>query len=437
MIIRVVNVAFLFLSAFFLVAPVPGGEDKPLFNGTDLSGWVNVIGASESWTVNSNSISAAGIPRSVLRTDQQYENYILEFEYKKPMSYGRAGILIHSDALPAKGSPWPRGINIQFWGSGNGLIEPAGGASIQAVKNPPLQKVDGDSTGGGPPSAGEGWHHIRVESSDGTVTLRVDGTPAAMGLYASLRKGYIALKADGSQIQFRNIRIRELPASDLSSEQVANKDRGFVSLYNGRDVGKHWELLPGHRGHWTAEDWLINYDGKSEEERKSLWSKEEYGDFILMADMKFTGHPEMAESPVVLPTGDNLKNEDGSNKMVVVPYAGDTGIYVRGSSKNQVNMGNRFIGSGEIYGYRADRDMPREVRQALVPRVNADAPPGEWNRYVITMKGDRIGIVLNGRVVIDDARLPGIAPRGKIALQDDHGSGNRFVFGNVYIKELE
>ncbi|WP_410724068.1 family 16 glycoside hydrolase, partial [Burkholderia sp. SIMBA_024] len=82
-------------------------------------------------------------------------------------------------------------------------------------------------------------------------------------------------------------------------------------------------------------------------------------------------------------------------------------MYVRGSSKNQVNMGNRFIGSGEIYGYRADRDMPREVRQALIPRVNADAPPGEWNRYRITMKGDRITVVLNGRVVIDDARLPG------------------------------
>lgn len=436
MITRVVNFAFIFLSAF-LIASSPEGKDKPLFNGTDLSGWVNVIGASDSWSAANNSISAAGIPKSVLRTDRQYENYILEFEYKKRMSYGRAGILIHSDALPAKGSPWPRGINIQFWDSGNGLIKPVGEASIQTVNNPPLQKVDGDSSAGGPSSsAGEGWHHVRVKSSDGTVTLRVDGNLTAMGLYASLRKGYIALKSDGSQIQFRNIRIRELSSSDLSSEQVATKDRGFVSLYNGRDIGKHWELLPGHRGHWTAEDWLISYDGESEEERKSLWSKEEYGDFTLMADMKFTGQPEIAESPVVLPTGDNLKNEDGSNKMVVVPYAGDTGIYVRGSSKNQVNMGNRFIGSGEIYGYRTDRDMPREVRQALVPRVNADAPPGEWNRYVITMKGDRITIVLNGTVVIDDARLPGIAPTGKIALQDDHGSGNRFVFGNVYFKEL-
>ncbi|SHE93755.1 protein of unknown function [Fodinibius roseus] len=437
MIIQVVNVACLFLSTLFLVAHSPGDEDKPLFNGTDLSGWINVIGASESWTAARNSISATGIPKGVLRTDRQYENYILEFEYKKPMSHGRAGILIHSDALPAKGSPWPRGINIQFWDSGNGLIEAVGGAGIRTVKNPQLQKADGDSSGGGPPAAGERWHHVRVKSSNGAVTLRVDGKPAAMGLYASLRKGYIALKSDGSQIQFRNIRLRELPAADLASEQVATKDRGFVSLYNGRDVGRHWELLPGHRGHWTGEDWLINYDGGSEEERKSLWSKGKYADFILTADMKFTGRPEMAESPVVLPNGENLKTEDGSNKTVVVPYAGDTGIYVRGSSKNQVNMGNRFIGSGEIYGYRADRDMPREVRQALIPRVNADAPPGEWNRYRITMKGDRITVVLNGTVVIDDARLPGIAPTGKIALQDDHGRGNRFVFGNLYIKELE
>lgn len=437
MIIRFINVAFIFFSVLFLVAGSPDDKGKPLFNGIDLSDWINVIGASDTWAVTDSSISATGTPKSVLRTDRQYENYILEFEYKKPMSYGRAGILIHSDALPAKGSPWPRGINIQFWNSGNGLIQPVGGSEIQTVDDASLPTVDGGSDLKKTSSAGEGWHHVRVKSSGGKVSLWIDGKLTTMGLYASLRKGYIALKSDGSQIQFKNIRIRELASADLSSDQVATSDQGFTSLYNGLDVGEHWELLPGHRGHWTAENWLINYDGESEEERRSLWSKKEYDNFILVADMKFTGKPEMAESPIVLPNGENLKNEDGSNKMVVTPYAGDTGIYVRGSSKNQINMGNRFIGSGEIYGYRADSNMPRKIRQALVPKVKADSPPGEWNRYIISMKGDRISVTLNGTVVIDDAQLPEIAPAGKIALQDDHGSGNRFVFGNLYIKELE
>lgn len=372
MTIRMINAAIVCLSALFLIASSPDREGKPLFNGTDFSGWVNVIGASDTWTVTHGSISAEGIPKGVLRTDKQYENYVLKFEFKKQMSYGRAGILIHSDALPAAGSPWPRGINIQFWESGNGIIKSVGGAIIQTVDCLPKQKNDDIPSGKTFSSSGEGWHHVRVESRNGKVTLQVDGQLSAMGVYSSFRKGYIALKSDGSHIQFRNMHIRELSPSGLTPDQVAKEDQGYTSLYNGLDLREHWELLPGHRGHWTAEDWLINYDGKSEEKRKSLWSKKEYGDFILIADMKFTGEPEMAESPVVLPTGDDMKKEDGSNKMVVVPYAGDTGIYVRGSSKSQINMGNRFIGSGEVYGYRADSDMPPEIRKALVPKVNAD-----------------------------------------------------------------
>lgn len=436
--IQVVKISLVgFLSLISFGTHVPDDGMKPLFNGRDLTGWVNVIGASDTWTVEDNSVRASGIPKSVLRTDRQYENYILEFEYRKPGSMGQAGIIIHADALPAVGKPWPRGINIQFWRSGNGVIQPVGEAKIQAV-SPSQQNMDKpvemDSVTSGNHNE---WHHVRVENRDGMVTLSVGGDLVGRALYSSLRKGYIALKSDGAPVRFRNIAIRELPSSDPSADQVAAGDQGFKSIYNGLDLSEHWDLAPGHRGHWTSEDWLINYDGESEEERKSLWSKKEYDDFILMADMRFTGTAVMAESPVVLPDGNNLKNGDGSDKMVVVPYAGDTGIYVRGSSKNQVNMGNRFIGSGEIYGYRADDNMPGEVRKALVPAINADNPPGEWNRYIITMKKDRISVSLNGQLVIDDALLPDISPSGKIALQDDHATGNRFQFGNIYLKELE
>src|SRR5690625_2373714 len=113
MVVRIVNTSLLFFSLLFWGNYVPDDGVKALFNGNDLSGWVNVIGASDTWTVSNNSINASGVPKSVLRTDKQYENYILEFEYKKPMAFGQAGIIIHGDALPAVGKPWPRGINIQ------------------------------------------------------------------------------------------------------------------------------------------------------------------------------------------------------------------------------------------------------------------------------------------------------------------------------------
>ncbi|MEP7258253.1 MAG: DUF1080 domain-containing protein, partial [Flavitalea sp.] len=119
-----------------------------------------------------------------------------------------------------------------------------------------------------------------------------------------------------------------------------------------------------------------------------------------------------------------------------VPYAGDTGIYLRGESKSQVNIGYRNIGSGEIYGYRVDTTLSESVRAGVTPSVKADKPPAEWNRFIITLKGDRVTIRLNDIEVIHDAQLPGIPAEGRIALQDDHESGNTFEFRNLYIKEL-
>ena len=92
------------------------------------------------------------------------------------------------------------------------------------------------------------------------------------------------------------------------------------------------------------------------------------------------------------------------------------------------------IGSGEVYGYRIDPAQSAEVRAGVTPKVNADNPIGRWNRFVITMRGDRLTVVLNGQTVLDDAQLPGVAARGPIALQH-HGAP--IEFANLYIKRLE
>jgi len=210
---------------------------------------------------------------------------------------------------------------------------------------------------------------------------------------------------------------------------------GYSPLINGNDL-PDWEYKPGHQGHWVARNGVIYYDGNSEEKDKSLWTKKKYKDFILVADVRFPEKPVMAKSPVVLPNGDYALNSDGTEKKVDMPYAGDTGLYLRGNSKSQVNIGNRYIGSGEIYGYRVDRSLPESIRAGVTPKVKADKPLGQWNRFVVTMKGDRVSVSLNGILVVDNAQLPGVPSEGPIALQDDHASGNVFQFANVLIKEL-
>lgn len=200
-------------------------------------------------------------------------------------------------------------------------------------------------------------------------------------------------------------------------------------MYSGVDLAG-WQVEPGQEKHWQAKNWILDFDGKG----KTIWTGQEFGDFVLVCDWRWTAKPVNRQQPVVLPDGESAMDEEGKVKTVEVLDAGDSGIYLRGSSKSQVNIWCWPIGSGEVYGYRTDKKMPLDVRKAVTPTVKADAPLGNWNRFIITMKGDRLNVELNGETVINNARLPGVPERGWIALQS-HGAPIQFA--NLLIKELD
>src|SRR5689334_707704 len=89
-------------------------EFHPLFNGKDLSGWVPVNVAPETFTVRDGVIVSTGKPKGILRTERPYENFILELEYRHMVPKGNAGLFIWSDALPAVGKPFSRSIEVQI-----------------------------------------------------------------------------------------------------------------------------------------------------------------------------------------------------------------------------------------------------------------------------------------------------------------------------------
>jgi hypothetical protein len=92
-----------------------------------------------------------------------------------------------------------------------------------------------------------------------------------------------------------------------------------------------------------------------------------------------------------------------------------------------------------------NQKLPQEIRAAVTPRVKADKPVGEWNEFIIIMNGDRITVLLNQQNVIENAQLPGVPAKGKLALQH-HGGINAdgtykpasalIQFRNITIKEL-
>jgi hypothetical protein len=406
----------------------------PLFNGVDLTGWVNVNCAPETFTVRDRVIVCSGIPKGVMRTVEQYENYILELEWCHLKEGGNAGLFVHSDALTAPGKPFTRSIEIQIMDGNHGDVFAIQGATL-TPENADLEKgwMRSYPTAERNHPAGA-WNHYRVESRDGMLSLAVNGQVVTRAFHTLPRKGYICLESEGSEIHFRNIRIKELPGTDPPMEASGAEDQGFVSLYNGLDL-RGWKQAEGNRGHWQAMDWILDYDGQSdaEGEDKHLWTEKEYGNFVLMVDWC---QPDVAVPeyvPVILPSGDQAKDENGKEITAAVLDAGDSGIYLRGTSKCQINIWNWPVGSGEIWGYRTDMDMPAAVRRAATPILCADHKPGEWNRFIITAIEDRITVELNGKTVINAAQLPGVPRKGPIALQHH---GDHIQFANIYIKEL-
>jgi hypothetical protein len=218
---------------------------------------------------------------------------------------------------------------------------------------------------------------------------------------------------------------------------------GFVSLFNGRDLSG-WKAPEGDNGHWKVINGVIDYDARSEAPGdKNLWSQKEYKDFVLRIDWRIKETTGLYPVPTVLPDGTHKKGPDGKYIITPTPNA-DSGIYLRGTSNAQLNIWCWPSGSGEVYGYRMDTKMPPAVRAGVTPKVKADKPVGEWNTFEITMKGDRLTVVLNGKKVIENAQLPGIPEKGALALQHHGGfkdgkyspASSLVQFRNISIKEL-
>jgi len=432
-------VGFAWMMFFTLFSALSAADPVALFNGRDLSGWVQVNCASNTFTVRDGMIISTGVPTGVLRTDRQYENFELELEWRHMKKGGNAGLFVWSDPLTAPGVPFTRSIEVQILDGQNtetytshGDIFSIHGATFTPDRPHPKGFMRCLPSEHRSKPAGE-WNHYRVVCSNGVIQLAVNGKVVSGGSRSKPRKGYICLESEGSECHFRNLRIKEWPSTGPGPDESAPLAEAFVPLYNGINL-TGWKPEAGHKGHWQPRDWILHYDGKSEAADKHLWSEKEFGDFVLVCDWRWTGKGTNRLRPTILASGEYAVDLNGRQKEVEVLDAGDSGIYLRGGNKSQVNIWCWPAGSGEVWGYRLDEKMPPEVRAAVTPKVKADKPVGEWNRFVITLKGDRLTVNLNGVEVITNAQLPGIPERGPIALQHH---GDPIEFANIFVKELK
>ena len=406
-------------NAFAADAPVM----RPLFNGKDLSGW-----KGDGYVVEDGTIVCTPQGKN-LTTEQTFSSYILDFEFKLPPG-GNNGLGIH---YPGTGDGAYTGMEIQILDNSSpkykDLKDTQFHGSIYTLA--PARKS-------GLKPVGE-WNHERVSVLGAAIIVELNGEIILRANLDDLslshpqhegvkrRSGHIAWLGHGDRVAFRNIQIAEIPpAANVDGVKAA----GFTQIFDGKTLAG-WKPDPKNTIEWTAGNGLLKHSTIAGES-PDLWTQKEYGNFTLVFDWRWSGRGPQKRQPIVLADGTNKLGADGQSELVEIEEL-DSGIYLRGNTKSQVNLWNWTVGSGEIYGYRTDPAMPAEVRAAVTPKVKADQPPGEWNRTMITMIGDRLTVSLNGRVVVENAQLPGVPARGTIGLQH-HGAA--IDFANLWIKEF-
>ena len=388
---------------------------RQLFNGKDLSGW-NGAG----YVVEDGAIVCTPTGGNLM-TEATFANYVLDFEFQLTPGANN-GVGIH---YPGTGDCAYTGMELQILDSTAPKYKDLkdyqfhGGLYTMAPAKQGFLKPLGE------------WNQERItvmgptlmEELNGEIILRANldemsaKHPGHQGV--KRRAGQIGWLGHGDRVAFRNIHIGELPP-------VANEDKvkadGFTKIFDGSTLNG-WKHTP-EVTNWTAANGILKHNGQPGP-ISDLWSEKSYGDFTLVCDWRWSGRGPLKAQPLVMPDG----SENGSAEIEEL----DSGIYLRGNSKSQVNLWNWTVGSGEVYGYRKDPAMPPAVKAGVTPKAKADKPVGEWNRTMITLQGDRLTVMLNGRVVIDHAQLPGIPASGPIALQH-HGAA--IDFANLWIKEL-
>ncbi len=220
-----------FLSARAAETP----QFRDLFNGRDLSGWIDVNTSPDTWKVRDGLLICSGRPIGVMRSEKQYENFMLHIEWRHMEAGGNSGVFIWSEGTVPEDKRLPKGMEVQMLELEWPLLNREKDGSPR-----PLAYVHGELFGANGLVAmpdnprgsrsmswenrckGRGeWNTYDVVAVDGVVKLAINGKFVNGVSQATVRKGYLCLESEGAEIHFRNIRIMELPPGRATAEQTA------------------------------------------------------------------------------------------------------------------------------------------------------------------------------------------------------------------------
>ncbi len=205
-------------------------------------GWVklgkddftNVNTDDDTWTWGDDGVKCTGKPVGVTRTNKQFTNFEMVAQWRHLSSGGNSGIFLWAPEKVLtdlkKGSLPPGGIEVQVldhgyaeqwsknnggkkpdWFTTNGDVFPVGSSDMKPFE----PKAPGGSKRSFPRkelSKGMNeWNHYYIRAINGEVRLWVNGEEVSGGSECKPATGFLCLESEGAPVEFKGLRIRELP----------------------------------------------------------------------------------------------------------------------------------------------------------------------------------------------------------------------------------
>ena len=211
-----------------------------------LADFINVNGDETTWTEADGVIQGTGKPIGGARSKKLYTNFEMVIEWRHLRHAGNSGVFVwcpesaFTDLPPGR---LPRsGIEVQVldlgyetnwlkskgvhsdWFTSHGDVFPVGASKMTAF-TPQIDYTapDGEAYRVGKPKStrsfptqrlvrpAKQWNHYYIRAINGEIRLWVNGAEVCGGRACKPAQGYLALEAEGAPVEFRNLRLRELP----------------------------------------------------------------------------------------------------------------------------------------------------------------------------------------------------------------------------------
>lgn len=228
------HLVVVFLLALSVAPCSAQAQSISLFNGKNLDGWHMDVPAMDEdstvappFVVRDSLLVSLGTPRGHLLTDEQYEDYRLEIEYRFAGKPGNAGVLVHASTPRVLYDMFPQSIEVQmehgnagdFWCIHENvtvpnMVERRGPKEEWGATEGTNRRIVNLTDGSENPVGA--WNEMTIEAVDDSIKVWVNGDLVNYGYDATAETGRIALQAEGSEVEFRALRLT--PITKLSGD---------------------------------------------------------------------------------------------------------------------------------------------------------------------------------------------------------------------------